>query len=117
MARIVKDTEAAAESLALQLQLVPARDPDALNDAFSEIAAHGAGAFIVLPSPMLFSQHSQIVEALAELGQLGFMGMLVPEAYGGAGADHVDYALALEEIAAGDGATSTILSVNSLCCG
>src|SRR5258706_3132877 len=56
-------------------------------------------------------------EALAELGKLGFMGMLVPEAYGGAGADHVGYALALEEIAAGDGATSTILSVNSLCCG
>src|SRR4030081_3150644 len=56
-------------------------------------------------------------EALAELGKLGFMGMLVPETYGGAGADHVGYALALEEIAAGDGATSTILSVNSLCCG
>src|SRR5437763_16400641 len=56
-------------------------------------------------------------EALAELGELGFMGMLVPPDYGGAGADHVGYALALEEIAAGDGATSTILSVNSLCCG
>ena len=55
-------------------------------------------------------------EALAELGKLGFMGMLVPEPYGGAGADHVGYALALEEIAAGDGATSTIISVNSLCC-
>src|SRR2546423_3265761 len=56
-------------------------------------------------------------EALAELGTLGFMGMLVPPEYGGAGADHVGYALALEEIAAGDGAMSTILSVNSLCCG
>jgi butyryl-CoA dehydrogenase len=55
-------------------------------------------------------------ETLAELGRLGFMGMLVPPEYGGAGADHVGYALALEEIAAGDGATSTILSVNSLCC-
>jgi butyryl-CoA dehydrogenase len=55
-------------------------------------------------------------EALAELGKLGFMGMLVPEPYGGAGADHVGYALALEEIAVGDGATSTIISVNSLCC-
>ena len=55
-------------------------------------------------------------EVLAELGRLGFMGMLVPPDYGGAGADHVGYALALEEIAAGDGATSTILSVNSLCC-
>src|SRR5260221_12797207 len=56
-------------------------------------------------------------EALAELGKLGFMGMLVPEAYGGAGADHVGYALALEEIAAGDGSVSTILSVhNSVGC-
>jgi len=56
-------------------------------------------------------------EALAELGKLGFMGMLVPPEHGGAGADHVGYALVVEEIAAGDGATSTILAVNSLCCG
>src|SRR5262249_8592397 len=56
-------------------------------------------------------------EAVAELGRLGFMGMLVPPEYGGAGADHVGYALAVEEIAAGDGATSTILSVhNSVGC-
>jgi butyryl-CoA dehydrogenase len=56
-------------------------------------------------------------EELAELGKLGFMGMLVPEAYGGAGADHVGYALAVEEIAAGEGAVSTILSVqNSVGC-
>src|SRR5436190_21687940 len=56
-------------------------------------------------------------EALAELGRLGFMGMLVPPDYGGAGADHVGYALALEEIAAGDGSVSTILSVhNSVGC-
>lgn len=55
--------------------------------------------------------------ALAELGRLGFMGMLVPAEYGGAGADHVSYALAIEEIAAGDVATSTILSVSALCCG
>src|SRR6202023_1974259 len=50
-------------------------------------------------------------EALAELGKLGFMGMLVPPEYGGAGADHVGYALALEEIAAGERAPSTLLSV------
>src|ERR1700674_4083820 len=56
-------------------------------------------------------------DALAELGRLGFMGMLVPPEYGGAGADHVGYALALEEIAAGDGSVSTILSVhNSVGC-
>jgi butyryl-CoA dehydrogenase len=56
-------------------------------------------------------------EAIAELGRLGFLGMLVPPEYGGAGADHVGYALAIEEIAAGDGAVSTILSVqNSVGC-
>jgi alkylation response protein AidB-like acyl-CoA dehydrogenase len=56
-------------------------------------------------------------EALAEMGGLGFMGMLVPEAYDGAGVDHVSYALAIEEVAAGDGAVSTIMSVhNSVGC-
>jgi alkylation response protein AidB-like acyl-CoA dehydrogenase len=56
-------------------------------------------------------------EAVAELGRLGFMGMLVPPEYSGAGADHVGYALVMEEIAAAEGATATILSVNTLCCG
>ena len=57
------------------------------------------------------------VEAIEELGKLGFMGMLVPETYGGAGADHFGYALVMEEIAAGEGAVSTILSVqNSVGC-
>ena len=50
---------------------------------------------------------------LREMGQLGFMGMTVPEAYNGAGLDYVSYALALMEIAAGDGAVSTIMSVNN----
>ena len=52
-------------------------------------------------------------EALREMGELGFMGMTVPEGYGGAGLDYVSYALALIEIAAGDGAVSTIMSVNN----
>ena len=56
-------------------------------------------------------------EELAEMGRLGLMGMLVPEAYDGAATDHVAYALAIEEIAAGDGAISTIMSVhNSVGC-
>ena len=50
-------------------------------------------------------------EELAALGELGALGMVVPEAWGGAGTDYVSLALALEEIAAGDGATSTIVSV------
>ncbi|MFO1322144.1 MAG: acyl-CoA dehydrogenase family protein [Burkholderiales bacterium] len=56
-------------------------------------------------------------DALREMGRLGLLGMLLPPAWDGAGADHVAYALALEEIAAGDGATSTIMSVhNSVGC-
>src|SRR3954467_4358583 len=52
-------------------------------------------------------------EALAELGRLGFMGMLVPPEYGGGGADPVGDGLAVEEISSGDGAVSTILSVHN----
>ncbi|MEZ5720453.1 MAG: acyl-CoA dehydrogenase family protein [Paracoccaceae bacterium] len=50
---------------------------------------------------------------LSEMGALGLLGMLVPEEYGGVGLDLVSYALAIEEIAAGDGACSTIVSVHS----
>ena len=42
-------------------------------------------------------------DILARMGTLGLMGMLVPPAFDGSGADHVSYALAMEEIAAGDG--------------
>ncbi len=57
-------------------------------------------------------------EALQELGELGACGMVVPEQWGGAGMDYLSLALSLEEIAAGDGATSTIISVqNSVVCG
>ena len=57
-------------------------------------------------------------EALRMLGELGVLGIVVPDAYGGAGLDYVSLALAIEEIAAGDGATSTIVSVqNSVVCG
>jgi alkylation response protein AidB-like acyl-CoA dehydrogenase len=54
---------------------------------------------------------------IAEMGALGFMGMLVPDEWGGTGADHVAYAMAIEEVAAADGACSTIMSVhNSVVC-
>ena len=57
-------------------------------------------------------------EALNELAALGALGMVVPEQWDGAGMDYVSLVLTLEEIAAGDGATSTIVSVqNSLPCG
>ena len=50
-----------------------------------------------------------------ELAGLGLMGMTAPEAFGGADSDYVSYALALIELAAADGALSTIVSIqNSL---
>ncbi|WP_020656001.1 acyl-CoA dehydrogenase family protein [Massilia niastensis] len=52
-------------------------------------------------------------DELKELAQLGAFGVAVPEQYGGAGLDYVALALVLEEIAAGDGGTSTIISVNN----
>lgn len=56
-------------------------------------------------------------EALAQMGELGFLGMLVPEQYGGSETGNLAYVLALEEVAAADGATSAIMSVhNSVGC-
>ncbi|HYM47259.1 MAG TPA: acyl-CoA dehydrogenase family protein [Burkholderiaceae bacterium] len=52
-------------------------------------------------------------QALAELAALGAFGIAVPEEYGGAGMDSTALSIAIEEIAAGDGATSTIVSVNN----
>ena len=62
-------------------------------------------------------EHRFPAEALKEMADLGFLGMLVPEEWGGAQTGHLAYAMALEEIAAGDGACSTIMSVhNSVGC-
>lgn len=56
-------------------------------------------------------------EIINKLGELGFMGMSVPEQYGGSGLDYLSYILALEEICKGCASTGTIMSVNnSLVC-
>ncbi len=52
-------------------------------------------------------------EILREMGDLGFLGMTVDPEHDGAGADYVSYALALIEVAAGDGAISTVMSVHN----
>ena len=55
---------------------------------------------------------------LAQMAELGLFGVFIPEEWGGTGADYLSFALAIEEVAAGDGALSTILSVNnSVVCG
>jgi len=52
-------------------------------------------------------------DTVAKLGELGLLGMMVPEEWGGTYSDYVAYALAVEEIAAGCAATSTLMSVHS----
>jgi len=54
---------------------------------------------------------------LEGLAELGLLGMIIPEEYGGAGFDTVSYAVALEEIAKADSSVAVIVSVtNSVCC-
>jgi alkylation response protein AidB-like acyl-CoA dehydrogenase len=56
-------------------------------------------------------------ETIAKMGQLGLMGIEIPEQYGGAGLDTIAYVLAMEEISKVDAAHGTIMSVNnSLVC-
>jgi len=56
-------------------------------------------------------------DAVKEMGELGFMGMMVPEEWGGSGLDTTSYALAMEEISRVDASCGVIMSVNnSLVC-
>lgn len=68
----------------------------------------------LLPNAAVWDRESRFpAEAIAEMGKVGLMGIQVPEAYGGSDAGMTALAVALEEIAAGDGATSTIASVHN----
>jgi alkylation response protein AidB-like acyl-CoA dehydrogenase len=51
--------------------------------------------------------------AVAKLGELGLLGMMVPDEWGGSYTDYIAYALAIEEIAAGCASTATLVSVHS----
>jgi hypothetical protein len=78
---------------------------DSARQFAREKLAPGAGARDKSGAPPL--------DLLGEMGALGYMGMTVAPEWGGAGADYVSYVLAMEEIAAGDGSVSTIMSVNN----
>ena len=73
----------------------------------------------IAPHAQAWEKAGWIDDALvAKLGELGLLGMVVPEQWGGSYTDYVAYALAVEEIAAGDGATGALMSIhNSVGCG
>ncbi len=54
------------------------------------------------------------LQTLREMGELGFLGMLVPEEWGGPGASYLSYSMTLEELAVGDASVTTIISVQML---
>lgn len=94
--------------------MIPTPEQEMIRDAVRSFAQEQLAPYAAAWD----REHRFPAEALKGLGALGVMGMVVPEAWGGAGLDYVSLVLALEEIAAGDGATSTIVSVqNSLACG
>ena len=53
------------------------------------------------------------VQVAHRMGELGFLGMLIPEQYDGLGLDTISYLLALEEIAAADASTAVLMSVHN----
>ncbi|MCY1287614.1 Acyl-CoA dehydrogenase [compost metagenome] len=73
----------------------------------------------VAPKAQAWDKAGWIDDAVvAQMGELGLLGMVVPEQWGGSYTDYVAYALAVEEVAAGDGALGALMSVhNSVGCG
>ncbi|NLY35140.1 MAG: acyl-CoA dehydrogenase [Alcaligenaceae bacterium] len=73
----------------------------------------------IAPRAEQWEKEGWIDDAMIEkMGELGLMGMVVPEEWGGSFSDYVSYALAIEEISAADAATGTMMSVhNSVGCG
>ncbi|RJX28247.1 MAG: acyl-CoA dehydrogenase [Desulfarculus sp.] len=69
---------------------------------------------VLKPQAAHFDQtHEHPNAACRSLGELGFMGIAVPEEYGGAGLDYVSYVLALSEVSRGDASVGVIMSVNN----
>ena len=81
-------------------------------------AAHDFAITECLPGVIERDEHQKFpYEQVMKLADLGFLGMMVPTEYGGAGLDTISYVLAMEEISKVDASTSVCMSVNnSLVC-
>jgi acyl-CoA dehydrogenase len=90
----------------------PTDDQRAVGDLARDIAARE-----IAPHIAAWDREHTFPRALyTKLSTAGLMGLQVPEAYGGSGADYGSYALTIEEIARVDAGTATTLSVHSMIC-
>ncbi len=82
-------------------------------------AARAFATEMLAPNAAQWDHDAHLPDAIvAQLGELGLLGMIVPQELGGSYTDYVAYALAMEEVAAGDAACATMMSVhNSVGCG
>lgn len=102
-----------------------AGDSSAMDELYTEDqrmirdAARVFATEVLAPNAAQWDHDAHLPDAVvAQLGELGLLGMIVPQELGGAYTDYVAYALAMEEIAAGDAACATMMSVhNSVGCG
>ncbi len=91
----------------------PGPDQRAIGEVAREVAERE-----IAPHVAAWDREHVFPRALyGTLNAAGLMGMLVPERYGGVGADYVSYALAIEELAKVDAGTAVTVSVHSMICG
>jgi alkylation response protein AidB-like acyl-CoA dehydrogenase len=89
---------------------------DELTDeqaAVRELAARFADEVVAPRAARWDREHQFPAEVLGQLGELGLMGVCVPPEHGGAGADHLSYALVLEELSRADAGLGVTLAVHT----
>ncbi len=106
-------------------RLAAAGDSSTMDELYTEDqrmirdAARAFATEMLAPNAAQWDHDAKLPDAIvAQLGELGLLGMIVPQELGGSYTDYVAYALAMEEVAAGDAACATMMSVhNSVGCG
>jgi butyryl-CoA dehydrogenase len=95
------------------MQFAPTEEQSAVQRTAHDFATHE-----VLPKAAeIDREHRHPAELVKRMAELGFLGIAVPEQYGGSGFDNICYALAMEEISRACASTGVIMSVNnSLVC-